>query len=105
MKVVGFASHTVSGVTDQGVVNSAFYQASTGTTFLNIAFLLLFAVLYRLSRERVRNGGATDSPFAIDPVCSMQVEKANAPAHVVVDGRDEWFCSDHCRERFMAGTH
>jgi opacity protein-like surface antigen len=32
---VGFANHTVSGVTDQGIVNSAFYQAGTGTVFLN----------------------------------------------------------------------
>ncbi len=31
---VGFAQHTVRGVTDQGVINSAFYQAGTGTVFL-----------------------------------------------------------------------
>ena len=73
------------------------------TTFLNIAFLLLFAVLYRLHHSRARGDG--DSAFATDPVCSMQVEKANAPAHVVVDGREAWFCSDNCRERFLAGRH
>ena len=38
--------------------------------------------------------------YAIDPVCGMQVEKANAPAHVVHDGNDVWFCSDRCRERY-----
>jgi YHS domain-containing protein len=30
----------------------------------------------------------------------MQVEKANAPAHLVDDGVDVWFCSDRCRERY-----
>jgi hypothetical protein len=69
------------------------------TTFLNIAFLAVFAVLYRLHRDRARGGAGT--AYAIDPVCSMQVEKANAPAHAVVDGRDEWFCSDRCRGRFV----
>jgi uncharacterized membrane protein YraQ (UPF0718 family)/YHS domain-containing protein len=73
------------------------------TTFLNIAALCVFAVLYRLHRERARNS-SSDSAFATDPVCSMQVEKANAPAHAVVDGREEWFCSDRCRERFVAGA-
>ena len=38
--------------------------------------------------------------YAIDPMCGMQVEKANAPAHLVHDGVDVWFCSDRCRERF-----
>lgn len=73
------------------------------TTFLNIAALAVFAVLYRLHRERARSGG--NDRYATDPVCSMQVEKANAPAHVVVDGREEWFCSDRCHDRFVRTTH
>jgi uncharacterized protein len=68
------------------------------TTFLNIAFLLVFAIIYWLYRTRSRSG--LDLAYAIDPVCSMQVEKANAPAHVVHDGNDVWFCSDRCRERY-----
>jgi opacity protein-like surface antigen len=32
---VGFAQHKISGVSDQGIVNSAFYQAGTGTVFIN----------------------------------------------------------------------
>ena len=55
------------------------------TTFLNIAFLVVFArhLLVVPRPERVR--GSTSRTRSI-PVCSMQVEKANAPAHVVHDG-------------------
>jgi len=70
------------------------------TTFLNIAFLALFAVLYWLHRNRDRLGGGTG--YAIDPVCGMQVEIAHAPAHATRDGRDYWFCSDRCCQRFTA---
>jgi hypothetical protein len=73
------------------------------TTFLNVLFLAVFAVLYWLYRERMRGGGS--DAYAIDPVCSMQVEKAHAPAHAVVDGRDQWFCSDGCRDRFVSSRH
>ena len=68
------------------------------TTFLNIAFLVAFAVLYWLYRNRERLGGS--QKYAIDPVCGMQVEKANAPAHLVDEGSEVWFCSDRCHERY-----
>jgi uncharacterized membrane protein YraQ (UPF0718 family) len=68
------------------------------TTFLNFAFLALGAYLYWLHRNRARFGGGTQ--YAIDPVCGMQVEKQHAPAHLVHDGHDHWFCSDRCAERF-----
>lgn len=69
------------------------------TTFLNIAFLLVFAAQYWLYRNRDRLGGG--SGHATDPVCGMQVEVANAPAHARHDGGDYSFCSDRCRERFV----
>jgi uncharacterized membrane protein YraQ (UPF0718 family) len=68
------------------------------TTFLNLAFIALGLYLYRLHRHRLRLGADTD--HATDPVCGMQVQKANAPAHLVEDGQHYWFCSDHCAERF-----
>jgi uncharacterized protein len=70
------------------------------TTFLNIAFIGLAAYLYWLSRNRDRLGAG--GGYAIDPVCGMQVQTANAPAHLVRDGHDHWFCSDRCAERFAA---
>jgi hypothetical protein len=70
------------------------------TTFLNIAFLAIAGYLYWLSRNRARLGGS--DLVAIDPVCGMQVQKANAPAHVVRHGVEHWFCSDRCAARFVA---
>ncbi|MDQ1433304.1 MAG: uncharacterized protein QOF59_120 [Actinomycetota bacterium] len=68
------------------------------TTFLNIAFLLVLGVLFWLYRQRTRD--TADSRYATDPVCGMQVDKANAPAHLVHDGADVWFCSDGCCTRY-----
>jgi uncharacterized protein len=67
------------------------------TTFLNIGFLVVFGVMYWLHRSRKSSDG-----FASDVVCGMQVQTANAPAHVTHGGHDYWFCSDRCRERFEA---
>jgi len=68
------------------------------TTFLNIVFVALFALLYWLYRNRERFGGGQG--YAIDPVCGMQVQIANAPAHATRDGRTFSFCSDGCADRF-----
>ena len=68
------------------------------TTYLNIVFLVLFAALYWAYRNRNRLGGGAG--YALDPVCGMQVETANAPASVVFHRSRFYFCSDHCRGRF-----
>jgi uncharacterized membrane protein YraQ (UPF0718 family)/YHS domain-containing protein len=70
------------------------------TTFLNIVFLLVLAGLWWLARNRERLGGGAD--YAIDPVCGMQVEVANAAARSERDGQVVYFCSDHCLHRFEA---
>lgn len=68
------------------------------TTYLNIVFLVLFALLYWLYRNRERLGSA--GRYVRDPVCGMQVELAHAPASFVHEGGRVYFCSDHCAERF-----
>jgi len=70
------------------------------TTFLNIVFVGAFAVLYWLYRNRERLGGGRG--YALDPICGMQVQMANAPATSIRDGQRYFFCSDRCRERFEA---
>ena len=70
------------------------------TTYLNIVFLVVFAGLWWLARTRPNGGGADDGMFATDPACGMQVDKHTAPAHLVHDGVDVWFCSDGCRDRY-----
>jgi uncharacterized protein len=72
------------------------------TTYLNIIFLVLFGLLYRVYRHRDRLGGGRG--YDIDPVCGMQVEVAHAPASAVHGGTTYFFCSDHCGHRFAADT-
>lgn len=69
------------------------------TTFLNILFLGVFGLLYWLHRNREGLGGGHG--YAIDPICGMQVEIANAPATAIVDGERRYFCCDRCKERFL----
>jgi hypothetical protein len=68
------------------------------TTVLDILALAAFAGLYWLYRHRDRLGAGTG--YATDPVCGMQVETAHAPASTEVDGRQVYFCSEHCQHRF-----
>ncbi|MHB8689445.1 MAG: permease [Candidatus Dormibacteraceae bacterium] len=70
------------------------------TTVLNLVFLVVFAVLYWLYRNRARFGGG--GKYAIDPVCGMQVEMALAPAKATFHDQPVYFCSDHCQDRFMS---
>ena len=67
------------------------------TTYLNIVFLALFALLYWTYRNRERLGAGRG--HALDPVCGMQVDIAHC-VRSIEDGKMYYFCSDHCRERF-----
>ena len=75
---------------------TAFHWNYTG--ILDAVFLIVFAGLYWLHRQRDRVGGGAG--YAVDPVCGMQVRTAEAPAHRRRRGQEFWFCSDHCAERF-----
>ncbi len=68
------------------------------TTYLNILFLLVAAVLYLLYRNRDKLGVGAD--YATDPVCGMQVRKDTAPAQASRGGDSFWFCSEACRAGF-----
>ncbi|UQX88825.1 permease [Jatrophihabitans telluris] len=70
------------------------------TTILNIVALIGFTVIYWLYKSRDLSGSA--ARYGKDPVCGMQVEKAHAPASTTHDGTEYWFCSDHCKARFVA---
>jgi uncharacterized protein len=73
------------------------------TTVLNIGFLVLFAGLLWIHRHRDRFG--SEQTFAHDPVCGMQVERANPGAMAEVDGVPTYFCSEHCRDRRLLGSY
>jgi P-type Cu+ transporter len=38
----------------------------------------------------------------VDPVCGMQVDPATAAAKTTLDGRDYYFCCNHCLQQFTA---
>ncbi|GAC1326901.1 MAG: hypothetical protein NVSMB17_00170 [Candidatus Dormibacteria bacterium] len=80
------------------VVEPAFHW--NYTTFLNLAFLVVAAGIFYLYKNRERLGGGDG--YALDPVCGMQVETANAPARAQHQGQATYFCSDRCRDRFVA---
>ena len=38
-----------------------------------------------------------------DPICGMTVDEASA-LHAERDGKTFYFCSDHCRQKFLSTT-
>ena len=60
---------------------------------LNVLGVAIFAVLFWITTRR----GSTD------PVCGMKVDRDRAIAKQV-DGRAEYFCSEHCLHAFEAGS-
>ena len=68
------------------------------TTWLNLVALSVLLIAWWLAHNKERFGGGAG--YALDPICGMQVEKANAPATRQRNGEQFWFCSDHCAEHF-----
>jgi uncharacterized membrane protein YraQ (UPF0718 family)/YHS domain-containing protein len=96
-KAVGIAPD--SAVAEHGMVGRDVFGWNY-TTVLDVVALVAFAGLYWLYRHRDRFGAGVG--YAKDPVCGMQVQVAHAPASVEHAGTRYYFCSDHCRERFVA---
>jgi Cu+-exporting ATPase len=48
--------------------------------------------------------GAEAMERAVDPVCGMEVEPAEAPT-ATVGGVTHYFCSTGCRDHFLSGDH
>ncbi len=80
------------------------------TTFLNIAFLLLMAVLaWRFVTtggiEMIRAHARRPQAGALlvrDPVCGMSVDPATATQHADFGGETYYFCSAGCRAAFVS---
>ena len=72
------------------------------TTVLDVIALAVFAALYVLHRRRARLAG--QQLFARDPICGMQVEKANAAARRPSAAGLVYFCCDHCAMAYDRGA-
>ena len=114
MLAVFWAVMAIAGLTTEGIFRAAGLMpgrhpvsiapdrfAWNYTSYLNVAFLAIFALSYWAYRHRDQLGGGAG--YARDPVCGMQVETANAPAKITHQGQPLYFCSDHCALRFTAG--
>jgi uncharacterized membrane protein YraQ (UPF0718 family)/YHS domain-containing protein len=80
-----------------GRVGSASFGLNA-TTVLDLVALVVLAGLVVLYRLRSQLGGGTG--FATDPICGMQVDKANPGAVSRLTAHPVFFCSDHCRARW-----
>jgi YHS domain-containing protein/uncharacterized membrane protein YraQ (UPF0718 family) len=86
--------------TSRATVLASTHVGWDATTFLNLIALVLFVALFGMrSHWRAPEGSGQ---FAIDPVCGMQVRRADAPASFDHDGVSLHFCSDHCAQRYQA---
>jgi hypothetical protein len=115
LRILGlfYAAMAIAGLVTQGIF-SALHAVPTRrtlsvgvdhfswnyTTYLDILFLGVAAVVWWLAHTREQHGGG--GGYAIDPVCAMQVRTADAPAAHHVGDTMYYFCSDRCRERFAA---
>jgi hypothetical protein len=68
------------------------------TTILDAIFALVGLMVFWLYRNRE---DSEVSEFAQDPICGMQVRKADAPASVEHNGEMYYFCMDGCKESFL----
>ena len=79
------------------------------TTFLDLGFLVLMAVMawrfvttggLEMMRAHAR-GPETKGTLVQDPVCGMSVDPATATERVDFEGATYYFCSPGCRESFV----
>jgi uncharacterized membrane protein YraQ (UPF0718 family)/YHS domain-containing protein len=68
------------------------------TTWLNFVAIVIGVILFWLFYTR---DVSDESPFAIDPICGMQVEKTTAVASTEIDGVRYYFCAPGCLESFL----
>jgi YHS domain-containing protein len=86
--VLGLIPHErpdIESITERGV-------SWNYTTFLNIAFFVVAALLAGLTLRR----------GARDPVCGMTVDRVKTPFRSEWEDKTYYFCSAHCKKRFDA---
>ncbi len=67
---------------------------------LDLLALVALSAMVLLARRPLGAAGA--SAQVQDPVCGMQLDPATAPERLLHRGRLVYFCSERCRDRFLA---
>jgi len=67
------------------------------TSWLNLIALFVGLAIIWLFKGR---DSSETSPYSIDPICGMQVEKASAASTLEHDGKHFYFCAPGCMESF-----
>jgi len=83
--------------THHGLVAHASRLGNNFTSWMNLVALVASVVIVALYLSRDRSEA---SPYAKDPICGMQVEKATAAAIYEQDGELYYFCSPGCMASF-----
>ncbi len=80
-----------------GLVPHASRIGNNFTSWMNLLALLVSIAIFALHLTRNKS---ESSPYAKDPICGMQVEKATAAATFEHNGEVYYFCSPGCMESF-----
>ena len=102
MSVSGFLTEKIFSLfklvpTKRVLVPHASRIGNNLTSWLNLFALVLSVIIFWLYLTRSK---AEDSPYAKDPICGMQVEKATASAIFEHDGTTYYFCAPSCMDSF-----
>jgi len=84
---------------DHGLVPRAAFIGNNLTSWMDLLALLVSIGIFALYKTRSRG---ESSPYAKDPICGMQVEKATAAAVYQHNGETFYFCSPDCMESFKS---
>jgi uncharacterized membrane protein YraQ (UPF0718 family)/YHS domain-containing protein len=82
-----------------GLIAHDSHLGNNFTSWINLLALATSIVIIALYLTRDKGDA---SPYAKDPICGMQVEKATAAATLEVDGEMYYFCAPGCMESFKS---
>ena len=102
MSVSGFLTEKIFSAfnllpTKRALVPHASRIGNNLTSWLNLFALALSAIIFWLYLTRSKS---VESPYAKDPICGMQVEKATAATLFEHEGTTYYFCAPGCMESF-----
>ena len=106
MSITGFITEKIFSALNlipahHGLVPHASHIGNNLTSWLDLLALLLSMAITWLYFTRDKG---ESSPYAKDPVCGMQVEKATAAAIYQHNKVTYYFCSPNCKDRFKSSV-